>query len=336
MNAVSRISPAAARHWAIFIVALAALVALASAGCSGASSPAVGVEPPSPGAPAGGLDGGTLATLRFAVVGDSRPATVDDTGGYPSDVVSRIYGDVQALTPRPSFVVSTGDYLFASEPAAGEPGQAGPQLDVYLQARARFTGPLFPAMGNHECTGATASNCGPGASDGVTASYAAFVSKLLGPLGVPLPYFVVDVAATDRSWTAKFVFVAANAWSSAQAAWLDAALGRATTYTFVVRHEPASASTAPGVLPSEAILARHPYTLAIVGHSHTYAHSADAPREVLVGNGGAPLTSKTYGFAVFAQRADGAIVVDMFDWQTVAPDASFHFAVSAAGVAIRP
>jgi hypothetical protein len=270
------------------------------------------------------------------VVGDSRPATIDDTAGYPSDVVSRIYGDVQALSPRPPFVVSTGDYLFASEPAPGEPGQAGPQLDVYLQARSRFTGQLLPAMGNHECTGATASNCGPGASSGVTANYREFLSKLLAPLGVALPYFAVDMAAPDRAWTAKFVFVAANAWSSAQADWLDTTLARPTTYTFVVRHEPASASAAPGVLPSEAILAKRPYTLAIVGHSHTYAHTADAPREVLVGNGGAPLTSKTYGFALFAQRADGAVTVDMLDWQTVAPDPSFHFAVSAQGALIHP
>jgi hypothetical protein len=311
--------------------------AVGAAGCTGASSPVLGVAPSGDGAAeAAALDGGMVAALRFAVVGDSRPAMVDDTGGYPSDVVSRIYADVQALRPRPTFVVSTGDYLFASEPAPGEPGQAGPQLDTYLQARARFAGPLFPAMGNHECTGATASNCGPGAANGLTANYAAFLSKLLGPLGVERPYFAVDVAAPDRSWTAKFVFIAANAWSAAQASWLDGALARPTTYTFVVRHEPASASTAPGVLPSEAILARHPYTLAIVGHSHTYAHSPETPREVLVGNGGAPLTSKTYGFALFAQRADGAIVVDMLDWQTVAPDASFHFAVSADGAPIRP
>jgi hypothetical protein len=282
------------------------------------------------------LDAGTLATLRFAVVGDSRPAMVDDTAGYPSDVVARIYGDIQALSPRPTFVVSTGDYLFASEPHAGAPSQAGPQLDVYLQARARFTGPLYPAMGNHECAGATVSNCGPGATNGVTANYTAFLAKLLAPLGVANPYFSFDMSAPDRSWTAKFVLVAANAWSGVQAAWLEATLASPTTYTFVVRHEPASASTAPGVAPSEAILAKYPYTLAIVGHSHTYLHSADSPREVLVGNGGAPLTSKSYGFAVFSREADGTIAADMLDWQTLAPDAAFHFAVSPEGAPIRP
>jgi calcineurin-like phosphoesterase family protein len=326
---MSRISAAAARHCAPAGLVLAGLGVTGA--CTGASaSPGIDIGSGDGGA-AVTLDAGKMTQLRFAVVGDSRPALVDDTAGYPSDVVTRIYGDVQSLDPRPAFVVSTGDYLFASEPSGGDVGQAGPQLDIYLQARARFTGPLFPALGNHECTGATASNCGVGAANGVTSNYAAFVAKMLAPIGARGPYFVVETAAPDRSWTAKLVFVAANAWSAAQSAWLDAVLARPTTYTFVVRHEPASATTAPGVAPSEAILARHPYTLAIVGHSHTYAHSANTPREVLVGNGGAPLTSKGYGFAVFAQRSDGAIVVDMLDGQTLAADASFHFAVNAAG-----
>ena len=65
----------------------------------------------------------------------------------------------------------------------GGDSQAGPQLDIYLQARARFPGPLFPALGNHECTGATSSNCGAGAADGVTANYSAFLEKMLAPIG---------------------------------------------------------------------------------------------------------------------------------------------------------
>ena len=49
----------------------------------------------------------------------------------------------------------------------------------------------------------------------------------------------------------------------------------------------------------------------IVGHSHTYGHyTSPYPREVLIGNGGAPLTSTTkdYGFGLFKQRSDGAIL----------------------------
>ena len=50
-----------------------------------------------------------------------------------------------------------------------------------------------------------------------------------------------------------------------------------------------------------------------------------------MGNGGAPLSSKDYGFAVFSQRTDGAIEVDMLHWQRLTPDRSFHFAVRPDG-----
>jgi Calcineurin-like phosphoesterase len=278
-----------------------------------------------------GADGGTLSRLLFAVVGDTRPATVDDTAAYPVDVITAIYGDVAALEPRPTFVVSTGDYMFAATPPRNGDSQAGAQLDLYMQARARFPGALFPAMGNHECTGATSSNCGAGSQSGMTANYSAFLQAMLAPIRKAQPYYAIDVAAADANWTAKLVFVAANAWSAAQDAWLESTLARPSTYTFVVRHEPAWATAAPGVGPSERAMAGHPYTLAIVGHSHTYAHDRDAPREVLVGNGGAPLSSKDYGFAVFSQRADGAVAVDMLDWRTGYADAAFHFAVRADG-----
>jgi hypothetical protein len=292
-----------------------------------------------------GADGGTLSRLLFAVVGDTRPATPDDTEGYPTPIVTAIYADLRALRPRPAMVVSTGDYMFAStSPPHGE-SQASPQLDIYMQARERFPGAFFPAMGNHECTGATSSNCGYGASNGVTANYSAFLRLMLGPIQKSEPYYALDIDEADARreagvdaaapWTAKFVFIAANAWSSTQESWLEATLARPSTYTFVVRHEPASASTAPGVIPSEQIMARHPYTLSIVGHSHTYAHDRETPREVLIGNGGAPLTSKDYGFGVFSQRSDGAIVVDMIHWRTGDADAAFHFAVEANGSPAR-
>lgn len=283
-----------------------------------------------------GADGGALSRLLFAVVGDTRPATVDDTGGYPTDIITAIYRGIRTLDPRPAMVVSTGDYVFASVPPRGGDSQAGPQLDIYMQARARFPGPLFPALGNHECTGATSSNCGPGSADGVTANYSVFLEKMLAPVGKTAPYYEVDVGAADATWTAKFVFIAANAWSREQESWLDAALARPSTYTFVVRHEPASATSAPGVTPSEAIMARRPYTLAIVGHSHTYGHDCETPRQVLVGNGGAPLSSKDYGFALFSQRPDGAIDVDMLQWQTLGADPSFHFAVRPDGSPASP
>jgi hypothetical protein len=113
-----------------------------------------------------GATGGTSSRLYFGVVGDTRPAAIDDTAAYPTAIIDKIYTDMQGLTPRPAFVVSTGDYMFASTSGA----QSSPQLDLYLGARAKYSGTTFAAMGNHECTGATASNCGAGNANGVTAN----------------------------------------------------------------------------------------------------------------------------------------------------------------------
>jgi hypothetical protein len=301
------------------------------AGTGGGDGGATTPPPPTDGGTVSGTlgaNGGTLSSLLFAVVGDTRPATIDDTSAYPSAIIKQIYADISARSPMPPFVVSTGDYMFAT--ASGS--QASPQADLYLAARATYSGMWYPAMGNHECTGATASNCGPGGSSGTTNNYSVFLSKLLGPIAKTTPYYTININAPDGSWTSKFVFIAANAWDSTQSSWLDAELAKSTTYTFIVRHEPAAANTAPGVTPSEAIMAKHPYTLSIVGHTHTYEHPST--REVLMGNGGAPLTgSKNYGYGLFTQRADGAIQVEMIDYSTGASDSSFKFAVKADGTA---
>ncbi len=275
-----------------------------------------------------GPNGGSISRLLFAVVGDTRPATYEDLPGYPTAIITKIFSDIEALPARPPFVVSTGDYQFA---ASGSTSTAGAQLDIYQSARAKYSGVTFPAMGNHECTGSTTSNCGANGTNGITANYKAFMSKMLAPIQKTLPYYVINVNATDNTWTSKFVFIAANAWDSTQATWLATALAVPTTYTFVVRHESAGSNpVAPGVAPSETIMAQHPYTLALVGHSHTYYHG-NGSREVTIGNGGAPLTSKTYGFGVFSRRSDGAITVDMIDYQTGLSDSRFHFVVKADG-----
>jgi hypothetical protein len=77
-------------------------------------------------------------------------------------------------------------------------------------------------------------------------------------------------------------------------------------------------------------MAKHPYTLAIVGHTHTYGRTG--PRQVTIGNGGAPLTGgATFGFGLVQQRADGAIQVDMIDSATGHADTGFRFALHADG-----
>jgi hypothetical protein len=270
-----------------------------------------------------------MDSLNFAIVGDTRPPVINDTGGYPSAIINRIYGDIKSLSPMPPFVVATGDYVFAS--TGGTTAQT--QMNLYQSARATYPGYFFPTLGNHECTGATKSNCGAGATDGVTTNYTAFLSTFLAPIGKTTPYYSIDLKATSGAWTAKIVFVAANAWSTDQASWLESTLAQSTTYTFIVRHESKGTSGGPpGLSGSETIMARHPYTLAIVGHTHTYKRSGT--REVVFGNGGAPVTGGVnYGFGHITQRADGAIQVDAIDYQTGAADTAFRFALKADGTA---
>jgi hypothetical protein len=235
--------------------------------------------------------------------------------------------DVEAEQPHPPFAVTTGDYMFASV----DHTEHGPQLDLYLGARAAYTGLSYPAMGNHECTGYTASNCGPNTTDGVPPNYTVFLDKMVSPIMEGRPFFIERFAATDGSWTAKLVFVAANAWDAGQAEWLDNVLSEPTTYTFVVRHEPSQSSTAPGVGPSDQIIITHPYTMLITGHTHTYKH-IPAYRTIIVGNGGAPLTSDTnYGYAIVARQADGNLAVTAYDYMTHATMDSF--VVTPGGVA---
>ncbi len=275
-----------------------------------------------------GPSGGTEPTLFFAIVGDTRPATEDDTTHYPTAIITQIFADLAAMSPSPPFVVSTGDYQY-SNPFGN---QAAAQLQIYLDAHGSYSGIQFPTMGNHECTGGTASNCGTGNTNGVTNNYTAFMNMLLAPIQQAVPYYTIHIDEPSGAWTSKFVFIAANAWDSTQSTWFDGELAKPTTYTFVVRHEPANANTAPGVTPSEAIMAKHPYTLALVGHSHEYYHSSTNPREVVIGNGGAPLsTNQNYGYGIVTQRSDGAVQVDMYDYQSNKPDTSFRFAVNPDG-----
>lgn len=262
--------------------------------------------------PGAGSGSSTIDDLHFAIVGDTRPANIDDTANYPSAIISTIYADVEAESPHPQFAIATGDYMFATTYKS----EQLPQLDKYMTARSAFTGPLYPAMGNHECTGATASNCGPGAKDGTTKNMTDFVNVMLSPIGIASPYYTENLSATDGSWTAKVVVVACNAWSATQATWLGEQLAQPTTYTFVVRHEGTNAVSQTGCAASQTIIDAHPLTLLIVGHTHTYAHYA-SDKEVVVGNGGAPLTTGTnYGYVIVSRTASGTLTVTAYDYMS--------------------
>ncbi len=294
------------------------LLLLAAAACRSSSTPPA--DAPGPDAYVA-----PLADLEFAVVGDTRPSNIDDTANYPTDIARQIWMDVEA--EGVPFAVTTGDYMFASTGGS----QVGPQLDLYLGARAMFTGTVYPAMGNHECTGYTASNCGPGGQDGNPPNYEQFMQRMIMPLGEVHPFYAERFAAPDGSWTAKFVFIAGNAWTDLQASWLDKVLAEPTTYTFALRHEPHYSNPAPGVDPSTTILARHPLTMLITGHTHSYSH-VPAWREIIVGNGGAPLTSSTnYGYVIVARQPDGTVQATSYDYQTHA--VVEQFSVTPGGVA---
>ena len=259
------------------------------------------------------VNGGTVSRLYFAVVGDTRPPDTDLTDQYPQAVVDKIYDDINGLNPKPQFVLTTGDYMFAKKNGT----ESTPQLTKYVEAMSRYHGgPVFPTLGNHECTGYTSDNCATTS----TANLRAFQAQLLNPLGLDL-YYVVPFNATDGSWTGKLVVAACNAWDATQKAWLTDQLSQSTTYTVVARHEPSSADTAPCVTEMDAVLAAHAYSLLIVGHTHTFSHYG---KEIVVGNGGAPLTgSAPFGFATFELVPGTGFRVREYDSATNAPVRTF-------------
>jgi predicted phosphodiesterase len=277
----------------------------------------------------GSSDGGgtsTIEALRFAIIGDTRPASIDDTAYYPTAIVDKIWQDIAAETPPAQFAIGTGDYMFASTYRT----EQAPQLAKYMSARGAYSGPMYPAMGNHECTGATASNCGQGAANGITANMTAFMTTMLGPIGISTPYYTEHIDASDGSWTAKVVVVACNAWGTAQSSWLTAELAAPSTYTFVVRHEGVSSLSGTPCSASQTIINAHPLTLLIVGHTHTYAHYA-YDKEIIVGNGGAPLTSgNNYGYVIVSRNASGTLTVTAYDYMTHAVLDTFTIGATGA------
>jgi hypothetical protein len=249
----------------------------------------------SPAADAAPMEG----LLKFAVFGDARPMNPDDTANYPTSIVTGIFAGAQSKGAQ--FVVGTGDYMFASNAST-----VNAQGNLLLGAEASFHGPVYHTMGNHECTGATDSNCPKGSE---TANVQFFLAHLV-PAGTPAPWYRVDVETPLGK--AKLLFIAENAWSTDQNSWLQQQLADATEYTFVVRHEPDNShgTGAPGLAPTTNLIKGSTHTLLLEGHSHEYYH-VRGTNEVISGNGGAPPTGggSNYGFLLVEQLADGNIAV---------------------------
>ncbi len=310
-----------------------------------------GGRPPS--LPAPTLPPVSMTNLVFSAFGDVRPAEPNDTANFPDTILSAIFTDMQAQGI--TYAVDAGDHCFQSSTSSGSYCHAQFVSHFMADKNAHYSGVLVPTMGNHEGCGtdaATSGNCTSWSSGLVHDYLVDIVQPTTGQSASP--YYSIAVYG---SWgTAKFVHVAANAWTSAQNTWLTSTLNVPTTYTFVVRHEPFNDTRAPGVTPSESLYESHygagTLTLSITGHNHLvqlpggtqpYGDSfgATQPYEVILGNAGAPLDAGPYyGYAVLTRRAsDGAIVAQAYesvgsDGVTLLhheADASFRFAVNPNG-----
>jgi hypothetical protein len=305
-----------------------------------------------PSLPAPSLSPVAIDKLEVALFGDVRPANPNDTAGYPDAILNAIFSGIQSQGI--SIAIDDGDHCFQSATESGSYCHDQFVNHFMLDYKSHYGGRLFPTMGNHEgCAryAATAGNCTTWTSGLVRDYIVDVVEPSTGQLS---PYYSVPI---HGPWgAAKFVHIAANAWIAAQSAWLQATLDVATTYTFVVRHEPSNDTRAPGVTPSESMLASHfaagTLTLSITGHTHLVQlpggirpysdrYAATKAYEVIVGNGGAPLDAGGYyGYAILRRRArDGAIVVQAYEAMDAdgvtalrdTPDPDFRFAVNANG-----
>jgi hypothetical protein len=243
--------------------------------------------------------------FKFAVFGDCRP----DSGSapYPAAIINNIFSLAQSKGAQ--FVIGTGDYMNTDYNVSAQIAQMQIDAEVaqFKQAQAKFTaGPIYLAMGNHECTGATLSNC---PSYNETPNMRAFMTLL--PSGMDKPYYRVD--EDTPLGKAKFIFIAPNAWDQTQDAWLKTQLADATPYTFVVRHEPSTSWNIPAsVTTSEGYIAVSKYTLELLGHTHEYRHVDE--KHVISGNAGAQLGgSSFYGLLLVEQNTDSSFTVQEID-----------------------
>lgn len=263
----------------------ALLLALSLAGCSGADGL---VEPEAPEGPleqqALPRDVGGGGGLRFAVFGDTRPASPAAGSPYPTAVVEAVFRAIDRQAVQ--FVVVSGDYIYVS---GTDPARAGQQMDLFLAARRQLSSrvPVHYLLGNHE-----------------SRNIRTFQQKL----------------SRNYYWSftegdAKFIAIANDAWSGSQAAWLEDQLDAPSRYTFVFRHQYWYAHGTTHEREIRPIVMRHPYTLFISGHDHSYRHKTAVVRgdrrDVVAGNGGAPFdetwSNPWYGYLIVGQQGDGRI-----------------------------
>jgi hypothetical protein len=263
------------------------------------------------------------SALTFAIVGDVRPAIPEDTANYPTAIITKIFEDIAAESPAPKFVIATGDYMFTLLGTAAQP-----MMNLFMGARAAYTGPLYAALGNHECNSFVDGNC----ATSTTTNYTVFMNTMLAPINETLPYYTESLSAPDNSWTANFTFIACNAWDATQQTWLQDELAKPATYNFVVRHEDIADLSGSPCAASQTVVDANPLTLLLVGHLHEYQHDA-TNKELINGLGGAPLDSGTnYGYTLVQGNADGTLTVTTKDYMTLQPIDTFQIEANGAAI----
>ena len=271
--------------------------------------------------------GGTLADLRFAVVGDTRPLKANDNADYPIQVIRQIFTDITNLSPSPAFTLSTGDYQYV-DPGSGN---SSTQVGDYVTARSSYPGLLFPTMGNHECTGYTNSECGSGNTDGITENYTTFMSPSVRADRRSNPYYSIPISAADGSWTAKIVVTAANAWDQDQQIGRRRWRSRRPTPSCRAmsrsRTPPTSRPSAPSTTSSTRAATRSCWW-GTPTRSGTRRSSRGGHRRERWRSG----DDRSFGFALIARQSDGTLSVQQYDETSGAPTpGGVSFTIDAQG-----
>ncbi|HZX94486.1 MAG TPA: metallophosphoesterase [Myxococcales bacterium] len=251
-----------------------------------------------------GFDGGVVERLWFATTGDTRPARCNETEAYPKAAMGQIAAAMKEL--RVQFAVDLGDHMYVCADQgdltdAQLDAAAREQMALYLRAIAQGPSTWWMTMGNHECGAAFLGGaCAAGGAH--DANFAAYMAALRRPS----PYYATDVQTAQG--LARFVIMADDAWSDAQAAWLSSALAdadRRARYTFVVRHHPVQGPRT-GRAEIVSILRRHRYSMILTAHDHDYHRDVATwqGRSVVVGLGGA---GGRWGFGTVLQNPSGSL-----------------------------
>jgi hypothetical protein len=265
-----------------------------------------------------GVTGGTVSRLFFGFTGDTRPASCDATGGYPTAIINSIYQRMAAANVQ--FALDLGDHMYVCK--GGQP-VADAQMAIYTHAAAQLAPrPVFMTMGNHECT--STSLCAVGGN--APPNFKSFMAAL-APISSQ-PWYSIDI--NTGFGLARFVVIADNGWSNAEAAWLDATLTDAdknAKYIFVARHHPLDNTDLPQFATITQVIKAHRHTMVLTGHTHEFkldTFNDPSGRTLVMGAGGAPLQSGTwYGFGTVEQLPNGNLAVKLYDQATGNQTAAF-------------